>query len=137
MYRKQIEDMEHPKENVSLQRVYSCRFVECTLRWYLKSFLLTGRCCTPFLWSGQLYQRQIGMNKNWWPDKNLVLINNSIKKKTLQFITFQLVQSLHIFLIPMKIWKKENMDFYYGAGRETEVQKGESFWFLTQISIRS
>lgn len=30
MYRKQIEDMEHPKENFSLQRVYSCRFVECT-----------------------------------------------------------------------------------------------------------
>lgn len=47
MYRKQIEDMEHPKEKFSLQRVYSCRFVECTLRWYLKSFLLTGRCCTP------------------------------------------------------------------------------------------
>lgn len=81
MYRKQIEDMEHPKENFSLQRVYSCRFfVKCTLRWYLKSFLLTGRWCTPFLWSGQLYQRQIGMNKNWWTDKNLVLINNSIKK---------------------------------------------------------
>lgn len=82
MYRKQIEDTEHPKEKFFLQRVYSCRFVECTLRWYLKSVLLTGRCCTPFLWSGQLYQRQIGMNNNWWTDKNLVLINNSIFKKS-------------------------------------------------------
>ena len=111
MYRKQIEDMEHPKENFSLQRVYSCRFVECTLRWYLKSFLLTGRCCTPFLWSGQLYQRQIGMNKNWWPDKNLVLINNSIKKKNFTIYNIPVSSKSSYFFNPHENLEKGKHGF--------------------------
>lgn len=85
-----------------LCRVYSCRFEGFTSRSDIWNFLLlTGKCCTPFPWRGQLYQRQIGMNKNWRTDKNSVFINltQSFKKKNLATYNvpqFQIVQSFHI-----------------------------------------